>query len=107
MAVFRVRKAEQRLQIHLPGSRAEKIPTPHHLGNTGFPVIHGDSQLVHIYPIGTAHHKIAAIGKKVFRVSALNFIIHRPGLVRNPDPPGGALPKALRSASVKFRQVPA
>ena len=104
MTVGGMGKAKQLLQIHLPGRRAQQILTPHHLRDTGFAVIHGHCQLIHIDPVRPAHHKIAAIGDEIFPIGALSQILHHPLSVRNHHPPG-RLP--VKGGSLVIGQVSA
>ena len=104
MGVHRVGKAKQRLQIHLPGGGAQKVHAPHHLGDTGLAVVHGDGQLVDINPIRPADHHIAAVRGKIHLKMALHQILNAVHPVRHPHTPGGG---AVHGLFLGLRQIPA
>ena len=104
MGVFRVREAQQRLQIHLPGRRAEQVCTPYHLIDPGQRVIHGDGQLVNIDPVGPAHHKISTVSGQILPVSALDPVIHCPRLIGHTHTPGGC---SAEGGLLRVAQIPA
>ena len=96
-------ETEQLLQVHLPGSRAQKVGAPNHLGNAGLAVIHGDGKLIDIHAVCPAHHKITAVPEQIFPVASLHPVNSRSGTRTRQ---AGSRGKAARCAAVRSRQVP-
>ena len=97
-------ESQKLLQVHLPGSRTQKIHASNHFCDTGFAVIHRNSQLIDIYAVSPANHHIAAIGGKIQGIVTLNMVGNAPDPVRNFHTPG-RLP--VKSGPLFRRQVPA
>ncbi len=88
MAILRLRKTEQPLQIYLAGRRGEQIFSAHHLVHPGQIIIDNNRQLIGKLPIAASQNKIPGNSRKPLTDTSPAQIGKADFLIRHPDPPG-------------------
>ena len=71
MAVVRRVKAQQVLEVDLPGSGGQQVAAPGYLGDAHQGIVHHHGQLVGVYSVGAAQNKVPAVPGQIFAVNAL------------------------------------